>query len=1550
MTTITRRDRPENVNVLRIEAPDAASARAVGARINIAEGHGTPLDVAQFIRDSGLNAGDLEKEGISLRGDLAQKGTALSQLAPDLMAKVATGELQESHGVAIGDMLVGEPELQREVAAEVKRAKVRLSADDVREVARQVKAAGTEDVRQETLFGGEVGRKPLFVERARLASTILKKLGADRRVLGFVADQNRAQILAKGGNVIDVERSRELADQSAQLEELFQRLYTRDGPIAKVLTQAAGRVARGEAVRAVTDDIYASVATAVQAEIQGSTRGGADTREAEGSRGVSSSTPEAGGLTFSLEGAKTGQPLTVRTFRGEGAAGPKYGEFSAGVPILGSGRYGTPNRTFAEHFGDVTEHTAHLENPLVITSDVEWRELTRAAGWQFPNPVGLPKEVQVAGINKLRASIEAKGHDGVVIRIPEEGDLGKTMRNVFDSDTIVEFNPPKSEHVELDPNQDDMFGVGSPQMRPETQASYNSFLARRKAAFLHAYRESHSVQGAAEAAGVGTTSVDKWRAKDPEFDKAIREIHEPHVGGTKRAAPTTKFDEQLPIEKRKAAYLEALQKTNSVEKAAAAVDIDKSNVVYWRRTDGGFRAAEMSIKQPRSFRKSQDVQEAPKPEPKPELQRMDVDDLKDHLAGLRASVEASGGFDVDRNRRAFNHEAAEIMKAIDSLDALKAARVKLDELAEDFTQIEGVDHQMDELRKTPAELHRDRQARYVARQRGETGDDVDLRKPGNAIGTRHRNVDPSPKAQAHRDRQDRYMARKRAGEQPSTTPPPAAPAPVDEAVQRYRAEKAARAARIAENRVEESRPEYDHSSTQVNLPSKTAAAIIKLGNKIPDEDLAENGREKEPHITVKYGLHGNDPDAVRKLLENEMPFDVEFGTTSYFPNGESGNGDVVKVDVDSPALHALNKKIADALPNTETHPTYKPHATIAFVKPGLGKKYSGNGDLLGRKVRVSSVAFSDKNGNQTRIKLGGKEAPQVIIFDRHGFLESKTPHEIDTIGNGHHSQTFSKKALNIQDQGAIAYINRQGEITVNVGAGAGISNKRINEVVKEHWPNAVGKDVTIIRQSADWSLDNTIEDMRVGEERNNYMAAIADLWERSGPNGRADLIRKFAKLDNPLNNNKWDVEWNALPVEKLPRHVQDALGRERAWEIIMMSAMGVKEDLFGYGPEQGGLLPDDAGTAAQQKKKSVSFEKAAKDAEAQIDFLRKQLARMGDDPKYVGKTGPIRAAISELEKIANFSKKVTTEEIKLQGEKGAGDGGSIDMFGVKEGEHIQPNKLTALVMQLEDLSEEILGKLNDQERMLSKLEDLQPQLGDNFGTKDLQQLRAEFRGLYAGMERVSKDLSAEGRNVEKTGIASNRFINLTHEWNGLSVDYERFVEALDRFRAKRETRRMIGDMFQWEEGRAGYAPLKVGQTVNFDVRGMRRGKIVKQLPDENGQPYFQIHETLSPGHVQSHKVGLARIDTLRGVEEDRADYEATKQLELTFGSKRKWRRLRPTSSRTPASTSRSRTRTSSGRRSCRRASARRTSRRRRSAAPGCRSSGRRSRGRTSSRS
>lgn len=169
---------------------------------------------------------------------------------------------------------------------------------------------------------------------------------------------------------------------------------------------------------------------------------------------------------------------------------------------------------------------------------------------------------------------------------------------------------------------------------------------------------------------------------------------------------------------------------------------------------------------------------------------------------------------------------------------------------------------------------------------------------------------------------------------------------------------------------------HNFSSTQVNLPPEVAAKVKAVGAKIPDSALAEDGRETAPHVTVKYGLHDENPDKIRDIVASHPPINVTIGKTSIFPDDGQRGYDVVKADVDSPALHKLNKAIADAAPHTDTYPTYQPHVTIAYVKPGEGQKYADDNSLEGTKLTFNSVEFSGKNGHNETIPLGGS-APAV---------------------------------------------------------------------------------------------------------------------------------------------------------------------------------------------------------------------------------------------------------------------------------------------------------------------------------------------------------------------------------------------------------------------------------------------------------------------------------------------------------------------------------------------------------------------------------------------
>lgn len=187
---------------------------------------------------------------------------------------------------------------------------------------------------------------------------------------------------------------------------------------------------------------------------------------------------------------------------------------------------------------------------------------------------------------------------------------------------------------------------------------------------------------------------------------------------------------------------------------------------------------------------------------------------------------------------------------------------------------------------------------------------------------------------------------------------------------------------------------YDSQSTQLNLPENEAQRITEFANKIPEEELSidesnpTTGREKEPHVTVLYGLGENvTQEELAKVIGDAGPVEVELGKTSIFENEKY---DVLKVDVKSEALTALNKKIDENFDTPgKTFDDYKPHVTIAYLKKGEGQKYVGDTSFEGTKITLNELAFSNTAGEQIMIPLSGKQS-ETIPSDRQQVEENLT--------------------------------------------------------------------------------------------------------------------------------------------------------------------------------------------------------------------------------------------------------------------------------------------------------------------------------------------------------------------------------------------------------------------------------------------------------------------------------------------------------------------------------------------------------------------------------
>ena len=148
-------------------------------------------------------------------------------------------------------------------------------------------------------------------------------------------------------------------------------------------------------------------------------------------------------------------PTTV--YRGSGRADP-HSAYNQGVgpqsePIAGPGRYYAFNKGDAQTFGpSVASLEMPVQNPLVIRDGNVWRELTRKAGWQTPNPFGT-SEVQMREMTqRLQDVVRGMGHDGIVAYwddaspydIGPKGENLKLLRSTFGMPQVVKFEEEAS--------------------------------------------------------------------------------------------------------------------------------------------------------------------------------------------------------------------------------------------------------------------------------------------------------------------------------------------------------------------------------------------------------------------------------------------------------------------------------------------------------------------------------------------------------------------------------------------------------------------------------------------------------------------------------------------------------------------------------------------------------------------------------------------------------------------------------------------------------------------------------------------------------------------------------------------------------------------------------------------------------------------------------------------------------------------------------------------------------------------------------------------------
>lgn len=264
------------VDVRFIKAADASEARKTGALANMAEGRGTPIDAAKFMRETGTGPEDLRARSIPVTESVVQEGLALRDLHPAIFGAVTRGEMPVQRAVVIGRSGLSENQ-QLDLLRLMDRAEgrgKRLRNTEVEALANEIRGTPTRMETQETLFGVEQYERSNIIEKAEVGAYVKEQLAKDKRL--FQAAARIGQPIEQAGvGRIDVERAGELGTEAQTMGDLYGTLSSggRAGELTDILNEEAALLAAGkESPNAVKARALQRVRSALEQYLPGGRR------------------------------------------------------------------------------------------------------------------------------------------------------------------------------------------------------------------------------------------------------------------------------------------------------------------------------------------------------------------------------------------------------------------------------------------------------------------------------------------------------------------------------------------------------------------------------------------------------------------------------------------------------------------------------------------------------------------------------------------------------------------------------------------------------------------------------------------------------------------------------------------------------------------------------------------------------------------------------------------------------------------------------------------------------------------------------------------------------------------------------------------------------------------------------------------------------------------------------------------------------------------------------------------------------------------------------
>lgn len=208
------------------------------------------------------------------------------------------------------------------------------------------------------------------------------------------------------------------------------------------------------------------------------------------------------------------------------------------------------------------------------------------------------------------------------------------------------------------------------------------------------------------------------------------------------------------------------------------------------------------------------------------------------------------------------------------------------------------------------------------------------------------------------------------------------------------------------------------------VPTTMERELKKIHRQIDQEDLYDEegyGVEKEPHVTIAYGLDSNVlPNRMKLTFALATPVTFRVDNISTFDNDDYT---VLKYAVKSGELSYLRRRVREdfGMPgNSYNH--FNPHITIAYLKKGADvdkykKKFKY---LVGKSYTTTKAVYDPKGyGKPWKISIGrDQNAEMKKVADINLDID-----EGDTLLTGR----FKNKPMEVKDIGT----DEKGQPTVN---------------------------------------------------------------------------------------------------------------------------------------------------------------------------------------------------------------------------------------------------------------------------------------------------------------------------------------------------------------------------------------------------------------------------------------------------------------------------------------------------------------------------------------